>query len=289
VDAANSALSVAKSKATQAAEVLSAAQEKSADAKAAYEAATERLASAQSAASAAKQKAGAANAKLEQAKNAYTDLKSRADTRDAANKALADAKAALKQAEADLASAEAAVPGLERQAEQYGDVAAILAKLLGADEYLANPDVLLAAKDELVAYGASDGLTQATKDALSRYEQLLDDAYRLATEASALDPVIQLDQEAANAADAQLASAKADCELQQQIEEQLRQAAAARESSAGQANSVRVGRATYVPEHMATLGTPSTGDERNPYLPLGVAGVGSLAVFAGGRRRRRED
>ncbi|MGN0071517.1 MAG: LPXTG cell wall anchor domain-containing protein [Atopobiaceae bacterium] len=39
---------------------------------------------------------------------------------------------------------------------------------------------------------------------------------------------------------------------------------------------------------MAESALPNTGDTQNPALPLGLAGAGLLAAFAGLRRRREE-
>lgn len=292
VDAAQAALDAAKQAASDAADALSKARQSASDAQKAYDDALSKLSDANAAASMARQAADDANAKLQAAEKAYSDLKGRADARDAAAKALADAQKALDEAKADLDAAKDAVPGLEEQAKQYGDVAEMLAALPSPSEYLADPQKLLDVRDKLVEYGTGEGLTDATKDALTRYRKLLTDAYRLAMEAKGLGPVVEEDQNAADVADANLETARANYDLEQKIAEQLRQAEAARQQRATQkqSNAAQVASTTkWAPKHMADASAvPQTGDAQSPYLPLGAAGV--VAALAGvGLRRRREE
>ncbi|MCI1345054.1 MAG: LPXTG cell wall anchor domain-containing protein [Atopobiaceae bacterium] len=251
-----------------------------------------------------KSAADASAAKAEDAAKTLADANAAKDKADSDYAALAAQKAAadaaqqkaedLKKEAADLAAKteelSAKQADLEKQAEQYRQVADILSKIPEPASYLKDPSLLAAVKDELENYNSTMGLTDATKAAIADYDQRLADAIALAEEANKLDGTIAEDQQTVSDTDAKLAQAK------DALDEANRSAAIDDAidyemnagTGAGTVKQTAVSATAYAPKHMAESALPNTGDTQNPALPLGLAGAGLLAAFAGLRRRREK-
>ena len=289
-DAAEKALADAKQKASEAANALATAKDAAAKAQSAYDTAVSKLTDANAAAEKARRSAQSSAARSQAAYGRYAALKGLTDEREDAARGVARAEAALRRAQDALEAALRALPGLSEQARQFADVAGIVSKLPQKDAYLADPALLMERADALLAYSQGDGLTAATKEAAGRYRTLLLDAYECATDARGLEPRIETDRraaDAADAADAALLEARVRYEADRLIAERPSKAAGARrdvarpEGPAVVAASVRAS----APRHLAQGVVPGTGDVTLPFLPFGVAGA--LAALAGAVLRRR--
>ena len=248
-----------------------------------------KLTDANAAAEKARRSAQSSAARSQAAYGRYAALKGLTDEREDAARGVARAEAALRRAQDALEAALRALPGLSEQARQFADVAGIVSKLPQKDAYLADPALLMERADALLAYSQGDGLTAATKEAAGRYRTLLLDAYECATDARGLEPRIETDRRAADAADAALLEARVRYEADRLIAERPSKAAGARrdvarpEGPAVVAASVRAS----APRHLAQGAVPGTGDVTLPFLPFGVAGA--LAALAGAVLRRRRE